>query len=237
LQEQVHRPEQRSDMSSTTTSISNPAIRIVGDEEVPVAGTYAIDASHSQVGFAVRHMMVSRTRGRFSDFAGTVEIGENPLDSSVSVTIQSASIDTRDEQRDGHLRSGDFFDAEAWPTITYQSRSVRQVGNGEYIVEGDLTIKGVTQPVPLELTFEGGGSDPVGQRTGRVLGQGRARPRGLRTDVEPGARDRRRPRRQEGGHRDRGGGRQAELVRRSPHRSAPADPPGGGGTAAGRQSN
>jgi polyisoprenoid-binding protein YceI len=149
-------------MSSTTTSISNPAIRIVGDEEVPVAGTYAIDASHSQVGFAVRHMMVSRTRGRFSDFAGTVEIGENPLDSSVSVTIQSASIDTRDEQRDGHLRSGDFFDAEAWPTITYQSRSVRQVGNGEYIVEGDLTIKGVTQPVPLELTFEGGGSDPWG---------------------------------------------------------------------------
>ncbi|HYH51943.1 MAG TPA: YceI family protein [Acidimicrobiia bacterium] len=149
-------------MSPTTTSITNPAIRIVGGEELPAAGTYAIDASHSQVGFAVRHMMVSKTRGRFSDFAGTVEIAENPLESSVSVTIQSASIDTRDEQRDGHLRSGDFFDAETWPTLTYQSRSVRQIAKGRYIVEGDLTIKGVTQPVPLELAFEGGGTDPWG---------------------------------------------------------------------------
>jgi len=149
-------------MSPTTTSTSNPAVRIVGNEELPAAGTYAIDASHSQVGFAVRHMMVSKTRGRFSDFAGTVEIAEDPLESSVSVTIQTASIDTRDEQRDGHLRSGDFFDAEAWPTITYQSRSVRQAGKGEYVVDGDLTVKGVTRAVPLELTFEGGGSDPWG---------------------------------------------------------------------------
>jgi polyisoprenoid-binding protein YceI len=140
----------------------NPAVRNVNGEEVPVAGTYALDASHSQVGFAVRHMMVAKTRGRFSDFAGTIEIGENPLESSVNVTIQAGSIDTRDEQRDGHLRSGDFFDVEAHPTITYQSRSVRQVGKGQYIVEGDLTVKGVTQPVPLQLTFEGGGADPWG---------------------------------------------------------------------------
>ena len=149
-------------MSLTTASIANPAIRIVNGEELPAAGTYGLDASHSQVGFAVRHVMVSKTRGRFSDFAGTIEIGENPLESSVAVTIQTASIDTRDEQRDGHLRSGDFFDAEAWPTMTYQSRSVRQVGDGRYVVEGDLTIKGVTKPVPLELTFEGGASDPWG---------------------------------------------------------------------------
>ena len=149
-------------MSPTTTSTSNPAIRLVGDEELPAAGTYALDASHSQVGFAVRHLMVSKTKGRFSDFAGTVEIGENPLESSVSVTIQSASVDTRDEQRDGHLRSGDFFDVEAYPTITYQSRSVRQTGEGRYIVEGDLTVKDVTQSVPLDLTFEGGATDPWG---------------------------------------------------------------------------
>jgi len=147
-------------MSMTTAT--NPAVRTVGGSEVPAAGTYALDASHSQVGFAVRHLMVSKTRGRFSDFAGNVEIGENPLESSVAVTIQAASIDTRDEQRDGHLRSGDFFDAEAWPTLTYQSRSVRQVGDGRYTVDGDLTIKGVTQPVPLELTFEGGATDPWG---------------------------------------------------------------------------
>ena len=148
-------------MSLTTTS--NPAVRIVDGAEVPAAGAYALDASHSQVGFAVRHLMVSKTRGRFSDFAGTVQIGENPLDSSVEVTIQAASIDTRDEQRDGHLRSGDFFDAEAYPTLTYKSRSIRPAGkDGEYIVEGDLTIKGVTQPVPLELSYEGGATDPWG---------------------------------------------------------------------------
>jgi polyisoprenoid-binding protein YceI len=149
-------------MSLTSAPIANPAVRLVEGEELPAAGTYALDASHSQVGFAVRHVMVSKTRGRFSDFAGTVEIGENPLESSVAVTIQTASIDTRDEQRDGHLRSGDFFDAEAFPTMTYESRSVRQVGEGRYIVDGDLTIKDVTKPVPLELTFEGGAADPWG---------------------------------------------------------------------------
>jgi polyisoprenoid-binding protein YceI len=149
-------------MSLTSAPIANPAVRTVNGDELPAAGAYALDPSHSQVGFAVRHVMVSKTRGRFSDFAGTVEIGENPLESSVSVTIQTASIDTRDEQRDGHLRSGDFFDAEAYPTMTYQSRSVRPLGEGRYIVEGDLTIKGVTKPVPLELNFEGGATDPWG---------------------------------------------------------------------------
>ena len=116
-------------MSLTTSTTTNPAVRIVDGAELPAAGTYGLDASHSQVGFAVRHLMVSKTRGRFSDFAGTVEIAENPFESSVSVTIQTGSVDTRDEQRDGHLRSGDFFDVEAWPTMTYQSRSVREAGN------------------------------------------------------------------------------------------------------------
>jgi polyisoprenoid-binding protein YceI len=149
-------------MSVTTTSTTNPAIRIVGDEELPAVGTYNLDASHSQVGFSVRHLMVSKTKGRFSDFAGTVHIAENPLESSVSVTIQAGSVDTRDEQRDAHLRSGDFFDVEAWPTLTYESRSVRQVGEGRYVLDGDLTVKGITQPVPLELSFEGGAVDPWG---------------------------------------------------------------------------
>jgi polyisoprenoid-binding protein YceI len=147
---------------SLTESTTNPAVRIVDGLELPAAGTYALDASHSQVGFAVRHVMVSKTKGRFSDVAGNVEIAENPLDSSVAVTIQTASVDTRDEQRDGHLRSGDFFDAEAYPTMTYQSRSVRDAGKGRYVVEGDLTIKGVTRSVPLDLTFEGGAADPWG---------------------------------------------------------------------------
>jgi polyisoprenoid-binding protein YceI len=146
----------------TTTDNANPAVRIVNGEELPAAGSYALDVSHSQVGFAVRHLMVSKTRGRFSDFAGTVEIAENPLESSVAVTIQTASVDTRDEQRDGHLRSDDFFGVEAHPTMTYVSRAVRETGKGRYVLDGDLTIKGITQPVPLSLTFEGGATDPWG---------------------------------------------------------------------------
>ena len=149
-------------MSTTTTPTTNPAVRIVDGEEVPVAGTYSVDASHSEVGFAVRHLMVAKVRGRFSDFAGSIEIAENPLESTVSVTIQTVSVDTRDEQRDGHLRSGDFFDAEAWPTMSYQSRSVRRAGKGRYVVDGDLTIKDVTRPVALELSYEGGATDPWG---------------------------------------------------------------------------
>ncbi|HET9769379.1 MAG TPA: YceI family protein [Acidimicrobiia bacterium] len=147
-------------MSLTTTA--NPAIRIVNGEELPAAGTYALDASHSEVGFAVRHLMVSKVRGRFSDVSGAIEIAENPLESSVSVTIGTASVDTRDEQRDGHLRSDDFFGVESHPTMTYVSRAVRPAGKGRYVVEGDLTIKGITQPVPLELSFEGGATDPWG---------------------------------------------------------------------------
>lgn len=150
-------------MSLTTRpTTANPAIRIVNGEELPAAGTYAVDPSHSEVGFAVRHLMVSKVRGRFPDFAGTIEIGENPLEASVSVTVRTASVDTRDEQRDAHLRSDDFFGAESHPTMTYVSRSVRPAGKGRYAVEGDLTIKGVSQPVPLELTFEGGAVDPWG---------------------------------------------------------------------------
>jgi polyisoprenoid-binding protein YceI len=147
---------------TTNTTTANPAIRSINGEDLPVAGTYALDSSHSEVGFAVRHVMVSKVRGRFSDVAGTIEIGENPLESSVAVTIQTASIDTRDEQRDGHLRSDDFFAVESHPTMTYVSRSVRAEGKGRYVVDGDLTIKGVSQPVPLELTFEGGATDPWG---------------------------------------------------------------------------
>ncbi|MEQ1786880.1 MAG: YceI family protein, partial [Acidimicrobiales bacterium] len=121
-----------------------------------------LDVSHSSVAFSVRHLMVSKTKGRFTDFAGTVTIAEDPLASSVEVEIQVPSIDTRDETRDGHLRSADFFDADVFPTITYRSSKVTPAGAGRWSVEGDLTVRGVTHPVPLEVTFEGGARDPWG---------------------------------------------------------------------------
>ncbi|HJR25026.1 MAG TPA: YceI family protein [Acidimicrobiales bacterium] len=146
----------------TTQTTTSPVTRTVDGVEVPASGRYAIDASHSHVGFSVRHVMVSRTKGRFADVTGEVTIGEDPLDSSVEVEIQAASIDTRDETRDGHLRSPDFLDVEQFPTLTYRSRQVIPAGRGRWTVEGDLTVRGVTRPVPLEVTFEGGAKDPWG---------------------------------------------------------------------------
>jgi polyisoprenoid-binding protein YceI len=145
-----------------TTTETNPVTRTVDGVEIPAAGTFALDASHSHVGFSVRHVMVSKTKGRFAEVEGTVVIAEQPTDSSVEVTIQAASVDTRDEARDGHLRSPDFLDVDAHPTLTYRSTAVRAAGKGRWAVDGELTVKGVTRQVPLEVTFEGGARDPWG---------------------------------------------------------------------------
>ena len=145
----------------STTDIT-PLTRTIDGVEVPVAGTYRLDAAHSHVGFSVRHLMVSKTKGRFSDVAGTIVVGEDLLDSSVEVEIAVPSIDTSDETRDGHLRSPDFLDAGAFPIITYRSTKVISSGAGTWKLEGDLTVRGVTQSVPLSFSFEGGARDPWG---------------------------------------------------------------------------
>ena len=149
--------------TTTTTTTTTPTLsRTFEGIEVPVAGDYALDASHSHVGFSVRHLMVSKVKGNFSDVSGTVHIAENPLESSVEVEISTASVDTRDAKRDEHLRSADFFDAEANPTIRYRSTSVRSVVGGRFAVDGELTVAGVTKPVALDVTFEGAAEDPWG---------------------------------------------------------------------------
>jgi polyisoprenoid-binding protein YceI len=126
-----------------------------------VAGTWTIDTVHSEVGFSVRHMMVSKVRGRFTKFAGELVTKENPLDSSVTAEIDLASIETGSEQRDGHLRSPDFFDTENHPQMTYRSTGLRGDG-GDYVLDGELTLKGITRPVPLKLELNGFGPDPYG---------------------------------------------------------------------------
>jgi polyisoprenoid-binding protein YceI len=136
----------------TTSTINVPGL---------VAGTWTIDPTHSSVGFAVRHLMVSRVRGTFDKFEGAITIGEDPADSSVEATIDLNSIETRDPQRDAHLRSADFFEVEKYPTMTYRSTSVSPDG-GDFIVEGELTLKGVTKPVSLRLEFNGVNGDPYG---------------------------------------------------------------------------
>jgi polyisoprenoid-binding protein YceI len=151
--------------------MSNPAptalIRNVDGVDVPAPGTYVLDPAHTHVGFVARHMMVSKVRGRFTKFDGRVLVAENATDSSVEVSIDAASVDTREEQRDADLRSANFFDAENSPTLTYTSTKVTHAGGNEWTVDGDLSIRGVTRSVPLTVEFEGGAIDPWGnQRIG-----------------------------------------------------------------------
>jgi polyisoprenoid-binding protein YceI len=145
-----------------TTIETTPITRIVDGTELPAPGLYALDASHSHVGFSVRHLMVSKTKGRFAAVSGAIHIADDPLESFVEVEIPVASIDTRDEARDGHLRSADFFDADNHPTLRYRSTRVTPVSAGRWSVDGELTVRGVTRAVPLDVTFEGGAKDPWG---------------------------------------------------------------------------
>ena len=136
---------------------SSTAIQIPGY----VVGTWDIDAAHSTVGFSVRHMMVSKVRGYFRDFSGEIVTAEDPAQSSVTATVDLSSIDTRQEQRDAHIRSADFFDADNHPQMTFRSTAVRTAG-ADWVVEGELTLKGNTRPVTLALELNGFGPDAYG---------------------------------------------------------------------------
>jgi polyisoprenoid-binding protein YceI len=125
------------------------------------AGTWTIDPVHSEVGFSVRHMMISKVRGKFSAFSGTIVVGDDPLSSSVEASIEVASIDTGDDTRDNHLRSADFFDVEHHPNLVFRSTAVRPNGS-DYQLDGELTIRGTTRPVTLDLELNGVGPDPWG---------------------------------------------------------------------------
>lgn len=125
--------------------------------------TWAIDAAHSEAGFAVKHLMISTVKGRFGAISGQVVLDEaNPATSTVEADIDTASIDTRAEQRDAHLRSPDFFDVEKYPTLKFRSTKVEARGNGEFRVTGDLTIRDVTKQVVLEVEETGRATDPWG---------------------------------------------------------------------------
>jgi len=129
----------------------------------PARTTWKIDPAHSQVEFAVRHLMITTVRGRFTDVSGTVVTDEaDPAHAEVEVTINVNSIDTREPQRDAHLKSADFFDAEQYPTITFKSTRVTDVRGDQFKLAGDLTIHGVTREVTLDVTSEGRAKDPWG---------------------------------------------------------------------------
>ncbi|MBM7807713.1 polyisoprenoid-binding protein YceI [Geodermatophilus bullaregiensis] len=137
---------------------SSTAVQIPGY----LAGTWDIDAAHSTVGFSVRHMMVSKVRGYFTRFSGEIVTAEDPAQSTVTATVDMDSIDTRQEQRDAHIRSADFFDVGNHTVMTFRSTRVVSLDGGDWTLEGDLTIKGTTEPVTLELEVNGFGPDAYG---------------------------------------------------------------------------
>ncbi|MBX6351901.1 MAG: polyisoprenoid-binding protein [Thermoflavifilum sp.] len=129
---------------------------------------WVLDATHSNVDFTVRHMMIATVRGAFHKFdANIVADPEDLTTAEIEFTVDVASVDTRNEDRDNHLRSADFFDAEHYPQMTFKATRIVRTGDGEYDMTGDLTIRGVTKPVTLHVVYGGGGKDPWGnQRVG-----------------------------------------------------------------------
>jgi polyisoprenoid-binding protein YceI len=124
-------------------------------------GKWQIDTTHSSVAFSVRHLMISKVKGTFKDFSGTIVIDDDPLKSTVDARVGLASVDTGDEQRDAHLKGSDFFDTETYPDMVFTSTGLRH-DDGDYLLDGELSILGVTKPVTFELEFEGVSADPWG---------------------------------------------------------------------------
>lgn len=125
------------------------------------AGTWDVDPVHSDISFVARHLMVSKVRGHFAAFQGTIVTGSDPLGSSVTAEVDLGSIDTGNTDRDNHIRSADFFEADAYPTMAYRSTALRAEGDG-FVLDGELTLKGITRPLPLRLETNGFGPDAWG---------------------------------------------------------------------------
>lgn len=140
------------------------ATRTVNGVELPAPGAWVIDPSHSSVEVVARHMVISKVRGRFDAFGGTIVVAERPEDSSVVFTIDASSISTADDKRDEHLRGADFLATATHPEITFESTSIERATNGRWAVTGDLTVRGVTRPITVDVELEGVGSAYGGPR-------------------------------------------------------------------------
>lgn len=130
---------------------------------IPQPGTFSIDPAHTRVGFVARHLMVNKVRGSFTDVTGEITVAEDPLASSATVAIQATSINTGVADRDAHLRGGDFLEVETYPTIEFRATSIGSFDGTEFVLPGELTVRGVTRPVELKVEFEGTAVSPWGQ--------------------------------------------------------------------------
>jgi polyisoprenoid-binding protein YceI len=151
-------------------AVSTAQDRTFEGQRVPPAGRWVIDPSHSSLQFVARHMMISKVRGRFHKFDGTIVIAEDPLRSSVEATIDASTIDTGDADRDAHLRAAEFLDVERFPLVTFTSSSLSAGGDGKWQLDGELTIRDVTRVVTIAVEFCGVAKDPWGNLRAGFLG-------------------------------------------------------------------
>src|SRR5437667_9380659 len=145
-------------MSDRTASV----LRTRDNRVIPVAGVYDIDGPHTSVEFVGRHLMITKVRGRFNDVRGQITIAEDPEKSHVDVEIGVASLSSGNDDRDAHLKSADFFDVEHYPTIAFASTAVRPRRDNTWELVGDLTVRGATRSITLQVDFDGGGASPMG---------------------------------------------------------------------------
>lgn len=159
--------------NSTASAATATAPAPVNPELAALAGEYTIDPSHTTIGFTARHAMVTNVKGRFLDFTGTLRLdGSDPARSTASIDVVMDSIDTGSADRDGHLKSADFFKTEEFPSMTFRSTSVEALGGDDYRITGDLSILGTTKPLTIDLEFNGAAKDPFGNE--RVGFEGKA---------------------------------------------------------------
>jgi polyisoprenoid-binding protein YceI len=147
------------------TTMTTPAIptREFDGAQIPQSGTFALDPDHTTVWFVARHLVVSKVRGSFSDVSGSITIAPEPLASAVEVTIGVASISTGQPDRDNHLRSADFLELDKYPNMTYRSTGVKSWSGNEFVLDGELTIRGVSRPVELNVEYDGAAISPYGK--------------------------------------------------------------------------
>jgi polyisoprenoid-binding protein YceI len=148
---------------SATTPATAAAAAPANPDLAAVTGDYTVDPAHTTLGFVARHAMVTNVKGSFSDFTGSLHLdGSDPAKSTASFDVQMASITTGNEDRDGHLKSADFFKIDEFPTMTFRSTSAESLGGDDYRITGDLTILGTTKPLTIDLEFNGVAKDPFG---------------------------------------------------------------------------
>jgi polyisoprenoid-binding protein YceI len=149
---------------SDATSIEASATRDHKGTAIPVPGEYVLDTAHTTIEFVARHLMIAKVRGRFTKFEGSVKIADDPEDSSIEISVDAASIDTSEPNRDAHLRSGDFLETDKFPKVTFKSTKIEHRGDTNWKLSGDLTIHGVTKPIVFDVEFLGVTVSPWGTK-------------------------------------------------------------------------